>query len=133
MPTQKPTNLRPSRRVLLVDSAIVAGAYASALRARGHHVVVRHTLAEGLDCALGDERFDVAVLDADLDIPSTGFELARKLLSKRLVKKVIVCTGTDDPFKAVMALRLGTYIPKGTPATLQELVDAVEGDLEPQP
>jgi DNA-binding response OmpR family regulator len=133
MPTHEPTGLRPLRRVLLVDRAIVADTYAAALRVRGHHVETCHTFAAGLDRALSEERFDVAVLDADLDIPSGGFELARKLLSKRLVRKLIICTGTDDPFKAVMALRLGTYIPKGTPVTIQELVEAVEAAPEATP
>jgi CheY-like chemotaxis protein len=134
MPADEPTQPPPSRHVPVVDdSPMVAAAHARTLRVRGHRVEVRTSYVEGLDLVEQGVCFDVAVLDVDLEIPSAGFDLGRRLLSRRQVKRLVFCTGTDDPFKAVMALRLGKYVPKGTLATMDELIEAVESELEPQP
>lgn len=134
MPIDEPTYTHPVRHILIVDdSPIVAGAHARTLRARGHQVEVRHSQAEGFALLAERARFDVVVLDVDLEAPGAGFEIGRRFLARGLTRRLIFCTGTEDPRQALLALRLGIYVPKGTPSTMTELITAIERDFDEAP
>ena len=104
MPIDEPTYTHPVRHILIVDdSPIVAGAHARTLRARGHQVEVRHSQAEGFALLAERARFDVVLLDVDLEAPGAGFEIGRRFLARGLTKRLIFCTGTEDPRQALLA------------------------------
>lgn len=94
------------------------------LRALGHHVRSRPTLAEGLLAAV-EERADVLLLDVDLGDGRTGDELLA-LLDRGVGRPLVTClvSGTDPTQLAALADRLGaSWLPK--PVSPQDLAQVL--------
>lgn len=101
-------------RVLVVDDdPVTVVGLELQLRALGHEVRSRPSLADGLLAAV-EERADVLLLDVDLGDGHTGDELLA-LLDRGVGRPVVTCllSGTDAGELAALADRLGaTWLPK---------------------
>lgn len=94
------------------------------LRALGHEVRSRPTLAEGLLAAV-EERADVLLLDVDLGDGHTGDQLLA-LLDRGVGRPLVTClvSGTDPAQLAALADRLGaSWLPK--PVSPQDLAQVL--------
>ena len=76
-------------------------------------------------------RFDVAVLDIEMETLTAGVDLARVLLRRGFVSRVVFHSGTTDTEVLQQAAQLGKVVPKGHANTTTWLVFDVEnGDDE---
>ncbi|WP_169786764.1 response regulator [Nitriliruptor alkaliphilus] len=101
-------------RVLVVDDdPVTLIGLELQLRALGHEVRSRPTLADGLLAAV-EERADVLLLDVDLGDGRTGDELLA-LLDRGVGRPLVTCllSGSDAGQLAALADRLGAaWLPK---------------------
>jgi DNA-binding response OmpR family regulator len=112
-------------RILLVeDEAAIRRATTAALEGLGHTV---DAVAE-LDAAralLGEQRYDLALLDLGLRQSSGGFVLIRHIRAAGLPTAIVVLSGTQDHEDMLAAIRLGVadFVPK--PVRTSELICVV--------
>jgi DNA-binding response OmpR family regulator len=114
-------------RVLVVDDdPITLVGLELQLRALGHEVRSRPSLADGLLAAV-EERADVLLLDVDLGDGHTGDQLLA-LLDRGVGRPVVTCllSGTDAAELAALADRIGAvWLPKPVrPSDLAQVLGA---------
>ena len=131
--TLRRTEVAALRRVLVVDDdPLAVRATGRLLRSRGHRVSTAGSMGDAVELVTRErERFDVAVLDIEMETPTAGVDLGRVLLRRGFVKRVVFHTGTTDAEALEQAAQLGKVVPKGHPNTTTWLVFDVEhGDHE---
>ena len=126
--TLKRVDIAPSRRILVVDDDVLTvRATARLLRARGHRPSTAGSMADAVEVVTRERgRFDVAVLDIEMETLTAGVDLARLLLRRGFVKHVVFHTATTDVEVLEQAAQLGKVVPKGHPNTTTWLVFDVE-------
>ncbi|MEZ4447213.1 MAG: response regulator [Polyangiaceae bacterium] len=126
----KPPPLTGALRVLVVDDEpLIARATARMLRARGHSVHVATSFAVALELTRL-ERFDVAVLDLDMEGEANGIHLAKKLLAAARAERVVFYSGSQDVGLFMEATQLGRVVAKGARRAARWLVRDVEATEE---
>lgn len=91
--------------LLIEDSLPLATLYSEYLQGQGHRVVHAENGQDGL-VALGEEQFDLLLLD--LTLPDMhGFDVLRYLKKKTIDVPVVVVTASDSAKVAMEAMRLG--------------------------
>src|SRR6184192_4127294 len=111
-------------RILIVEDEVpVARQIAAALTEDGHDPKVVHSGEAALD-EMSKGSFDLIVLDVRLP-GIDGFELLRRLRSRRLASRVLLLTARGAVDDRVTGLQLGAddYLPK--PFAMQELLARV--------
>ena len=116
-------------RVLIVDDHPIVASGCRALLAGQDDIEGGITLTEAADAESGERAFtacrpDVCVIDINLPTVS-GFELARRILSRDASARIIMFSMNDDPIFAARAIEAGAkgYVSKsGDP---DELVEAI--------
>jgi two-component system invasion response regulator UvrY len=115
-------------RVLIVDDHPIVASGCRALLAGDDDI----TILEACDAESGErafiaERPDVCVLDINLPTVS-GFELARRILTRTEAARIIMFSMNDDPIFAARAIEIGAkgYVSKsGDPCDLVEAIREV--------
>jgi CheY-like chemotaxis protein len=103
------------RRVLVVeDNALARRMLRRSLAARGHHLTFAATVAEALSL---EGRFEVGVIDGELP-DGDGVALARDLLARGVVDRVVFFTASADEDLLAAAAVIGTVIHKDFTALL---------------
>ncbi len=116
-------------RVLIVDDHPIVASGCRALLAGRDDIQGGIVLSEAADAESGERAFtaehpDVCVIDINLPTVS-GFELARRILSRNASARIIMFSMNDDPIFAARAIEAGAkgYVSKsGDP---DELVEAI--------
>ncbi|HZR85875.1 MAG TPA: response regulator transcription factor [Bradyrhizobium sp.] len=116
-------------RVLIVDDHPIVASGCRALLAGRDDIQGGIVLSEAADAESGERAFtaehpDVCVIDINLPTVS-GFELARRILSRDASARIIMFSMNDDPIFAARAIEAGAkgYVSKsGDP---DELVEAI--------
>jgi DNA-binding NarL/FixJ family response regulator len=112
-------------RVLIVDDhPIVASGCRALLAGEGEVVLLEASDAESGERSFASEHPDICVIDINLPTVS-GFELARRILSRDADARIIMFSMNDDPLFAARAIEIGAkgYVSKsGDP---QDLVEAI--------
>ncbi len=119
-------------RVLIVDDHPIVASGCRALLAGQDDIEGGITLAEAADAESGERAFtacrpDVCVIDINLPTVS-GFELARRILSRDASARIIMFSMNDDPIFAARAIEVGAkgYVSKtGDPNDLVEAIRQV--------
>ncbi len=119
-------------RVLIVDDHPIVASGCRALLAGQDDIEGGITLAEAADAESGERAFtacrpDVCVIDINLPTVS-GFELARRILSRDASARIIMFSMNDDPIFAARAIEVGAkgYVSKtGDPNDLVEAIKQV--------
>jgi len=115
-------------RVLIVDDhPIVASGCRALLAGDPDIVILEASDAESGERAFVAEQPDVCVLDINLPTVS-GFELARRILTRVASARIIMFSMNDDPIFAARAIETGAkgYVSKsGDPCDLVEAIRAV--------
>ena len=126
--TLKRADIAPSRRILVVDDDVLTvRATARLLRGRGHHVSTAGSMGDAVEVVTRLRgRFDVAVLDIEMETPTAGVDLGRVLLRRGFAKCVVFHTGATDTEVLEQAAQLGKVVAKGHPNTTTWLVFDVE-------
>ncbi len=98
--------LRSPLRILVVeDDALLADGLTAALTHAGH-AILRARTGKQADAVLASDEFDLVILDIGLpDID--GFEVLRRLRSRRVATNVLVLTARDAVEDRVHGLDLG--------------------------
>ncbi len=113
------------RSILLIEDAMpIAKMRAEGLEAQGYLVAIARDGAGALDRMIAAKpRFDLALIDLDLDRGPDGIEIARRLLAIRDIPLVFL-TNADDPDRMMKAEALGAYgiLPKGSAPILGSAV-----------
>jgi DNA-binding NarL/FixJ family response regulator len=115
-------------RVLIVDDHPIVASGCRALFAGDDNI----TILEACDAESGERAFtaeqpDVCVLDINLPTVS-GFELARRILTRAEAARIIIFSMNDDPVFAARAIEIGAkgYVSKsGDPCDLVEAIREV--------
>ena len=114
--------------ILLVDSdALLCERLARELSARGWRSRIAHTAQQALESARGEPPLDAIVA---LRLPDrTGIKLIPELLAIEPRMRIVVFTGYPSIHTAIEAIKLGAtyYVPK--PATVSQLLAALERRL----
>ncbi len=119
-------------RVLIVDDHPIVASGCRALLAGQDDIKGGITLTEAADAESGERAFtacrpDVCVIDINLPTVS-GFELARRILSRDASARIIMFSMNDDPIFAARAIEVGAkgYVSKtGDPNDLVEAIRQV--------
>ena len=119
-------------RVLIVDDHPIVASGCRALLAGQDDIEGGITLTEAADAESGERAFtacrpDVCVIDINLPTVS-GFELARRILSRDASARIIMFSMNDDPIFAARAIEVGAkgYVSKtGDPNDLVEAIKQV--------
>jgi len=110
--------------ILLVDDdPSVLKCLARILTLEGHEVVAVATSCDALE---GVDRFDVAIMDINLNTDVDGIECARRLVERGRIGEVIFHSATDDPADREAARFLGPFVAKGDIERLRALLPATE-------
>lgn len=117
-------------RVLIVDDHPIVASGCRALMAADEDLTILDApnAETGLEIFLA-ERPDVSVLDINLPAVS-GFELARRMLTRERFARIIMFSMNEDPIFAARAIEFGArgYVAKsGDPADLVRAIRAVGG------
>lgn len=113
-------NLRPSKRILVVDDdAIFRERLAASLRRRGHLVMTSATRDEAM-VVLETFAPECAVIDLRLDGES-GLNVARDLRERDLDVRILILTGYGSIATAVDAMRLGAVDYLSKPADTNQI------------
>ena len=121
-----------SARLLLVDDDEIFGdTLARALSRRGYAVDLARSVADGRD-RIESSPPDLAVIDLRIG-DDTGLALVELLAQKVPDARMIVLTGFGSIATAVKAIKLGAtqYLTK--PASVDEILAALETNTAPQP
>jgi two-component system, NarL family, invasion response regulator UvrY len=117
-------------RVLIVDDhPIVASGCRALLTGEGEIILLEASDAEGGERIFVAEHPDVSVIDINLPTVS-GFELARRILTRDTSARIIMFSMNDDPIFAARAIEVGAkgYVSKsGDPNDLVEAIRQVGG------
>jgi len=120
---------RPLRVLIVDDHPIIASACRAMFADDPDVTIVEASDAESGEATFSAERPDVCVLD--INLPGvTGFELARRILSKSPHERIIMFSMNDDPVFAKRAIEAGArgYVSKsGDPAELARAIREVAG------
>jgi DNA-binding NarL/FixJ family response regulator len=119
----------PARSLLVVDDYVAfAEALAWRLDTEPGLTASAVTTIEQARLALADRRFDVLLLDVDLD-GHDGLRFAGEVLSASPHTRIVVVSAGDDEGKVVEAVRLGVcgWVPKGEP--IEHLLAVVRGSF----
>ncbi|PWN01830.1 DNA-binding response regulator [Nocardioides silvaticus] len=109
-------------RVLLVeDEAKLARLVARGLTERGDLVTVAGTGQEALDAALGEEEYDVVLLDVRLP-DMEGFEVCRRIRRARVWTPVLMLTARNAVADRITGLDSGADDYLGKPFAFDELL-----------
>jgi two-component system, NarL family, invasion response regulator UvrY len=115
-------------RVLIVDDhPIVASGCRALLAGEGEILLLEASDAESGERAFTNEHPDISVIDINLPTVS-GFELARRILSRDAEARIIMFSMNDDPIFAARAIEIGAkgYVSKsGDPHDLIEAIRQV--------
>src|SRR6202790_5745120 len=115
-------------RVLIVDDHPIVASGCRALFAGNPEIVILEASdAESGEGVFVAERPDVCVLDINLPGVS-GFELARRILARDAMARIIMFSMNDDPIFAARAIETGAkgYVSKsGDPRDLVEAIRKV--------
>jgi two-component system, NarL family, invasion response regulator UvrY len=115
-------------RVLIVDDhPIVASGCRALLAGEGEILLLEASDAESGERAFANEHPDISVIDINLPTVS-GFELARRILSRDAEARIIMFSMNDDPIFAARAIEIGAkgYVSKsGDPHDLVEAIRQV--------
>jgi DNA-binding NarL/FixJ family response regulator len=115
-------------RVLIVDDhPIVASGCRALFAGDPEMVILEASDAESGEQAFVTEQPDVSVLDINLPTVS-GFELARRILTRLASARIIMFSMNDDPIFAARAIEIGAkgYVSKsGDPCDLVEAIREV--------
>jgi DNA-binding NarL/FixJ family response regulator len=115
-------------RVLIVDDHPIVASGCRALFAGDPEIVILEASdAESGEQAFVTEQPDVSVLDINLPTVS-GFELARRILTRLASARIIMFSMNDDPIFAARAIEIGAkgYVSKsGDPCDLVEAIREV--------
>ena len=115
-------------RVLIVDDhPIVASGCRALLAGEGEILLLEASDAESGERAFANEHPDISVIDINLPTVS-GFELARRILSRDGEARIIMFSMNDDPIFAARAIEIGAkgYVSKsGDPHDLVEAIRQV--------
>ncbi len=119
-------------RVLIVDDHPIVASGCRALLAGQDDIQGGIVLSEAADAESGERAFtaehpDVCVIDINLPTVS-GFELARRILSRDASARIIMFSMNDDPIFAARAIEVGAkgYVSKtGDPNDLVEAIKQV--------
>ena len=115
-------------RVLIVDDhPIVASGCRALLAGEGEIMLSEAPDAESGERVFASEHPDICVIDINLPTVS-GFELARRILSRDAQARIIMFSMNDDPIFAARAIEVGAkgYVSKsGDPCELVEAIRQV--------
>ncbi|WP_024507283.1 response regulator transcription factor [Bradyrhizobium sp. ARR65] len=115
-------------RVLIVDDhPIVASGCRAVLADEGEMMILEAADAESGERVFTAEHPDVSVIDINLPTVS-GFELARRILARDALARIIMFSMNDDPIFAARAIEVGAkgYVSKsGDPCDLVEAIRQV--------
>jgi len=116
-------------RILLVDDETVFTENMSALlTARGYRVTTANSGDSAIQ-ALGENSFDVVVLD--LKMPGMdGITTLKEIKKLGLLTETLILTGHGSIDTALEAVKLGAYDYLTKPCEIDELVDKIEGAWE---
>ncbi|HHH30914.1 MAG TPA: response regulator [Polyangiaceae bacterium] len=129
--TLKRADVTASRVLVVDDDVLTVRATARLLRARGHRVSTAGSIGDAVEIVTRERvRFDVAVLDIEMDTPTAGVDLARVLLRRGFVSRVVFHSGTTSAEVLEQAAQLGRVVPKGHPNTATWLVFDVENGTD---
>jgi CheY-like chemotaxis protein len=98
---------------LVDDDPLVLRVMARTLVARGHAVTTAECAVEAL-ARIGRGYHDVALLDVEMEEADSGIHLARRLLLRGNVPRIVFHTGTRDAVALRAAEKLGAVLAKGT-------------------
>jgi two-component system, NarL family, invasion response regulator UvrY len=118
---------RPLRVLIVDDHPIIASACRAMFADDPDVTIIEASDAESGETSFTAERPDVCVLD--INLPGvTGFELARRILTKSPHERIIMFSMNDDPVFAKRAIEAGAsgYVSKsGDPADLARAIREV--------
>jgi DNA-binding NarL/FixJ family response regulator len=118
-----------AKQLLVVDDYVTfAEALACRLDAEPGLTASAVTTIEQARWALSESRFDVLLLDVDLD-GSEGLRFAGEVLSDNPDMRIVVVTAGEDESQIVEAVRIGVFgwVPKNEP--IEHLLSVVRGSL----
>ncbi len=114
-----------TERILLVDDdKSFCQALSSALRRRGHEVIVAHSLEEGLAETVAWQPSRAIV---DLRMPGGGLQLVQELAKNHPEILSVVLTGYGSISTAVEAVKMGAVQYLTKPVSVDELLAAFTG------
>jgi two-component system, NarL family, invasion response regulator UvrY len=120
---------RPLRVLIVDDHPIIASACRAMFAGEPDVTIIEACDAESGEAAFTAGKPDVCVLD--INLPGvTGFELARRILSRSPHERIIMFSMNDDPVFARRAIEAGAkgYVSKsGDPADLARAIREVAG------
>ncbi|MBW2029840.1 MAG: response regulator [Deltaproteobacteria bacterium] len=113
-------------KILLVDDEVVfTENMAKLLSSRGYRVTTANSGDDAIGM-LGDEEFDVVVLD--LKMPGMdGLSVLKKIKEMGVITEILILTGQGSIDSALEAIKLGAYDYLTKPCEIDELVSKVEG------
>lgn len=118
--------------LLIEDDAVFSRVLARSLERRGYAVSVAESIEAAHAAIAGEQRFDFAVLDLNLN-GENGIQMIQPLLTSNASCRIVVLTGYASIATAVQAIKLGATQYLAKPVDADAVTRALRGEDEELP